>query len=72
MTTSKFNVGQAVKYQNGNPSIYTGIIVSVRPFGKTFSYVIIDDAAGMKLRNAGYAIGSDIQESQILNTYPVS
>jgi hypothetical protein len=58
-----YKIGQEVNYSNGNPSIYTGTIVSINNNGNQL--VIIDDKAGMELFNAGYAVGSCIHPSQI-------
>jgi len=58
-----FKVSQTVSYSNGNPSIYTGTIVKV----STNEIVIIDDESGMILWNMGYAVGSCIHPSQVLN-----
>ena len=63
MKAIDLKVGQTVTYRNGNPSIYTGEIVKIT--GKKL--VIIDDEAEMELWNAGYAVGSCIDESQIIS-----
>lgn len=61
MTTSNFQIGQKVNYTNGNPSIYNGEIVKI----KENTLIVIDDAAGMELWNAGYAVGSEITFNQV-------
>lgn len=60
-----YTTGQVVNYTNGNPSIYTGIIVAINNNGNEL--VIIDDKAGMELWNAGYSVGSCIHPNQIEN-----
>lgn len=64
MNISNFNIGQKVSYTNGCPSIYTGIIVAVKPN----ELVILGEnqkGADWQLWNAGYAVGACIQPSQI-------
>jgi hypothetical protein len=64
MTTQNFTVGQEVKYSNGSPAIYTGIIMQM--YSKN-QLVIIDkdNKAGFELWNAGYSVGSCIHPNQI-------
>lgn len=61
MTTSTLTIGQTINYTNGQPSVYTGKIVKIT--GEQL--VVISDEAGMRLWNAGYAVGDCIHISQI-------
>lgn len=63
-----YTTGQQVSYTNGSPFIQTGIIVKV---SSKKQLVVIKDAAGMELWNAGYAVGDCIAPSQVLPTYEV-
>lgn len=62
MTT--YTIGQKVNYSNGNPSIYTGIIVAINNNGNEL--IIIDNPASMELFRAGYAVGNCIHPNQII------
>lgn len=55
-------VGQQVNYENG-ASKYTGEVVEIN----NGNIVVIDDAAGMELWKAGFAVGDCIVAEQILN-----
>lgn len=67
MTCPTYQIGQIVNYTNGQPCVYTGTIVKIR-IGKSGTHlIVIDDAAGMQLWNAGIACGSDIHENQVIN-----
>lgn len=59
---NQFTVGQVVSYKNGSQSIYTGIIVEI----KETTLIVIDDAAGMELYNAGHTVGSEITFNQVI------
>lgn len=57
-------VGSIVSYKSG-ASIYTGIVVKM-PTDAVPCYVIVDDAAGMELHNAGFAVGSCVVAEQFV------
>jgi len=57
-----YTVGQTVNYTNGQPTIYTGKIVQIQHD----TLVIIDNEAGMKLWEMGFAVGSCISFSQVV------
>jgi hypothetical protein len=61
MKNSNFKVGQIVNYTNGNPSINTGEIVKI----KETTLIVIEDASGIELWKAGYAVGSEITFNQV-------
>ena len=61
MKNSNFKICQLVNYTNGSPSIYTGEIVKI----KEKRLIVIDDASGMELWKAGYAVGSEISFNQV-------
>jgi hypothetical protein len=61
MTTQPFEIGQSVNFTNGQPYIQTGIIVKIDGNYLT----VIEDEAGMKLWDMGYAVGSWINVSQV-------
>jgi hypothetical protein len=61
-TQIDFKIGQRINYKNGNLSIYSGEIVKI----KENSLIVVDSVAGMQLWNAGYAVGSEISFSQVI------
>lgn len=64
MTT--YTIGQKVNYSNGNPSIYTGVIVAINNNGNELVIIDVDDHAGMELFRAGYAVGNCIHPNQVV------
>jgi hypothetical protein len=65
MTTLTFTIGQTVSYVNGGLSIYTGTIKAIN--GKELVVIDNDDNSGLELWNAGCAVGSCIDITQIIN-----
>jgi hypothetical protein len=62
--TNNLQVGQIVKYINGNNlSVYTGEIKKVKENG--YCLILDNDEASIELWSAGYAVGNDIHFSQI-------
>jgi hypothetical protein len=64
MTNSKLN--QQISFTNGSSSVQTGTVVREDKRERGMYYVVITCEAGMELWNAGFAVGSDIHESQIV------
>jgi hypothetical protein len=64
MTASTFTIGQTVSYVNGGLSIYTGTIKAIN--GKELVVIDNDDNSALYLWNKGYAVGSCINETQII------
>ena len=61
MKNTTFTIGQIVSYKVCN-SIYQGTIVKIM----NNNLLIIDCEAGMELWNAGYSLGSEISQNQII------
>lgn len=62
----KHAIGTVVSYRNGQPFIQTGTIMQII---NERSYIIVnmDDHASRTLWNAGFSIGDQIQEEQVIN-----
>jgi hypothetical protein len=65
MKTATIEIGNKVNYTNGSETIYNGTIVKT-PTKLSPYFVVIECSAGMSLWNAGYAVGTCIQLSQII------
>lgn len=61
----QFAIGQQIKYRNGSMSIYTGKVMSVKNNGNDAVVLDTTDKAAVELWNAGYAVGADVNISQI-------
>jgi len=60
-TLENIEIGQKVSYKI-SASIYTGTVVQK----KQNSLIVIDCEAGLELWNAGYSVGSEVYQSQIV------
>jgi hypothetical protein len=61
MTTANFQIGQIVKYSNGNLSTYSGEIVKITET----KLVVVQYPRGIELWNDGFAVGSEINFNQV-------
>ena len=61
--TKNYKIGEIVNYTNGNPSVYRGEIVKVKP--NTLVVIDTDDKAAAELYKRGYAVGTEIAFTQI-------